>query len=101
MLSAILFAPIIYSVSFSLTIKEKRGSKREKGKRGGGAGSADKVSLLLIAKLGKLVGSHRFPLSLSKDLKKRVDKNISVREAGLNILRIVKNLCLDGHRFIK
>jgi hypothetical protein len=43
-----------------------------------------------MAKLGKLVGSHRLLLSLSKDLKKRVDKIISVREAGLNILRNVK-----------
>jgi hypothetical protein len=95
-LSAIPSAPIIYSFSFSLTIKDKRGSRRvgggEEGGRGGGAGSADKVSLLLMAKLGKLGGSHRLPLSLSKDLKKRVDKIISVREAGLNILRILQIL---------
>jgi hypothetical protein len=37
-----------------------------------------------------LVGQPRLPLSLSKDLKKRVDKNISVRETGLNLLRILK-----------
>jgi hypothetical protein len=50
-----------------------------------------------MAKLGKLMGSHRLPLSLSKDLKKRVDKIISVREAGLNILRNVKKnfVCTD------